>query len=1016
MLNDEMKINEYKNIYKENESIGGQIICDYLLIKKRKLDIGFSNEDIIKEYTELLKQRLKNTDLYLLMMVNTEIEKCTIDSKEEIYKYLDDEIYSHWENCGKYYPKEAIGLHIDLLTALMNMNEKEMVISYLHRLEDTYMLSFEEDSYYFSIAWCHIISEVFMEIMPDVAVDLYGKYKNVFEKHLKNEDVLYVLILKIAAYRCNKQQNEKYLKDAVEYCKRLLAGVSDDIKADKFNMVLEMSGLYHRNIGDYDTSISEYKEVLYNTNYINNKMYIICQILSVLYMKKDYSEMEKFLKESKKIVSDTAIEIELILEYYNTYGMCCFSLNRLDEAFENIEYAKKVADEIYGENSDLSIKCQLNILYIQYSMGDYDSVYADMHELMEIIIKKPSEYKATLPMLLNNINAMFPRIKNDTQVSIVLRNALENVKFKYDIASNIIIYANIYKLSCLTNNTNTVEFDQLEKKLTQYYTANPYSEGYVLYLYGKLVENSNNYSTDIAEQIKILDGIEKYYCKSNCSVIKMDYYHYYLVKLEKMLLAEKWSDAKKYLDKMWENIIFPILEYVADKKQENIKGNIMLLRRYVSLYISAVQHFKQLKITDREIYEYVMNYKYYEDLIYYNKYNTKTEVKNRTYKRIQNVNINKNWLVLDSIDYNYIDLRNITDTISKCFTLGVYDDIHRLYFAIDYSKGMFSCIKASIIGDVEYSYMDMLLDQYNKSDSISELEKKTSRILADYIYRKDKIFVCRDMIAEALPLSVLRLEDNIYWGEKYHIVYCNIIQNVKEDMEVEDISDSIFMGMSLFDGEDVMGGIKDTLCDIPYVENEISELSEITGGRAYIGADMYDKLSQRRNESIIHIATHTVSDENTNNRKLVVGRNSTGEYKYFTYKQISECDWRKTKLVVLSSCETNEYDIGDYRINSLSQAARIAGASYIIATTLEVEDGVNLFFMMSFYKNLKKYKKIEYAFYKTQEDMRTLTKKKILDDKEYKAAGMEWYLQNYDDYSIPFELERDWGNYILSVS
>lgn len=105
MLNDEMKINEYKNIYKENGSIGGQIICDYLLIKKRKLDIGFSNEDIIKEYTELLKQRLKNTDLYLLMMVNTEIEKCTIDSKEEIYKYLDDEIYSHWENCGKYYPK-----------------------------------------------------------------------------------------------------------------------------------------------------------------------------------------------------------------------------------------------------------------------------------------------------------------------------------------------------------------------------------------------------------------------------------------------------------------------------------------------------------------------------------------------------------------------------------------------------------------------------------------------------------------------------------------------------------------------------------------------------------------------------------------------------------------------------------------------------------------------------------------------------------------------------------------------
>ena len=33
MLADEIKIKEYKNIYKENNFIGGQIICDIYLLR-----------------------------------------------------------------------------------------------------------------------------------------------------------------------------------------------------------------------------------------------------------------------------------------------------------------------------------------------------------------------------------------------------------------------------------------------------------------------------------------------------------------------------------------------------------------------------------------------------------------------------------------------------------------------------------------------------------------------------------------------------------------------------------------------------------------------------------------------------------------------------------------------------------------------------------------------------------------------------------------------------------------------
>ena len=83
---------------------------------------------------------------------------------------------------------------------------------------------------------------------------------------------------------------------------------------------------------------------------------------------------------------------------------------------------------------------------------------------------------------------------------------------------------------------------------------------------------------------------------------------------------------------------------------------------------------------------------------------------------------------------------------------------------------------------------------------------------------------------------------------------------------------------------------------------------------------------------------------------------------------------------------------------------------------MEVDDGANLFFMLCFYKNLKKLKKIVLSFYKAQNDMRTLTKRQILEDEEYREAGMEWYLQDYEDYMIPFESEGDWGCYILNAN
>ena len=151
-----------------------------------------------------------------------------------------------------------------------------------------------------------------------------------------------------------------------------------------------MSASYHRNIGCYDDAIEEYKEALKNTDNIDNKLYVICQISSILYLEKDYYNMRKILNEGKKIVDNTDENGDIISEFYNMYGLCYLKMGRIEEALKNLEYAKNIAEEVYGEESDLCFKCRLNILYV-YFMAivcyDYSYRYTVYLKLLSEVLK-----------------------------------------------------------------------------------------------------------------------------------------------------------------------------------------------------------------------------------------------------------------------------------------------------------------------------------------------------------------------------------------------------------------------------------------------------------------------------------------------------------------------------------------------------------------------------------------------------------------------------------------------------
>ncbi|MCD6068860.1 MAG: tetratricopeptide repeat protein [Bacteroidetes bacterium] len=96
-----------------------------------------------------------------------------------------------------------------------------------------------------------------------------------------------------------------------------------------------------------------------------------------------------------------------------------------------------------------------------------------------------------------------------------------------------------------------------------------------------------------------------------------------------------------------------------------------------------------------------------------------------------------------------------------------------------------------------------------------------------------------------------------------------------------------------------------------------------------------------------------------------------GEDGILTAQEVANLDMRKTKLVVLSACETGLGDIkGSEGVYGLQRAFKMAGVKNIIMSLWQVPDKETSEFMIGFYQNLTAVKDIKKAFNTTQKEMR----------------------------------------------
>ena len=286
------------------------------------------------------------------------------------------------------------------------------------------------------------------------------------------------------------------------------------------------------------------------------------------------------------------------------------------------------------------------------------------------------------------------------------------------------------------------------------------------------------------------------------------------------------------------------------------------------------------------------------------------------------------------------------------------------------------------------------------------------------------VYCSPDGLLHKLSFASVKNQDNKYISDIYNLnfVSSTILATSSRQGELfaNGKSASIFGGAIFSEGEDPAGGWK-------YLEgtlNEVKEIQRILAGsktevRMFTGKDASEenvKLMDGKNaSSIIHIATHgyfypsssestVVKEEespliadlafrgastavmtfmNSPNplmrsglalagaNNMWTGVKNKGDDGVLTAYEVSNLNLQKTKLVVLSACETGLGDIkGSEGVYGLQRAFKMAGVKYIIMSLWQVPDKETAEFMELFYTNLLKLNNVRMSFNATQKVMR----------------------------------------------
>lgn len=1015
------KIVEKKSQLLMEDHLSEAAFCDFLLMQDMGLDVVYhAGHELVHEYWGLMKKVLDTDNDRLVLMVSTELEKYLMTGTEKLYRYLNDEIYEHLRKSGEEYPIDAVFFHIDAIYTLFYLDDPRTASCYIRNLYFTHEVVFGERSIQLCRNWAFIMNTVMRTFYPKEVYKEFDRCMPLFSKVLREEDILYYLCINLAVDQVDQNKDTRYLQQAIALCETWCQDIPAERKESKMIVIRGMAALTLHNMGEIDLAIEMYRNEIYATEYIPYKLYLLCQLATMLLEKQDFDMLSKLIEEGKELIACLSELNEHAAGFYNACGLFFFMRGQYGAASDYIDRAITIGGQAMGEDADEVIKFKYIKCCIIYEMGRIEEAQEQIDNLWEVVFEDLEKYPKSWPLVLNRIIMVKPGTACSSRNIKRLKDMLERNRYSYDLFSVLTFKCNLYYLMMASNDISDPDYEKsLRGELAAMYRKYPQAEGYVQYLkaeYYRIMKESGSASESTVPG-GIIDQIEVCLEKQCCTVNSMNYFHYYYVKLRNLLFKKKYHTAAKLLLSMQKEVIMPLLALLCSDAEKNSSGIFMILHSYSSLFVSAVRQYPELGISGKELYLFVLNIKYSEDLFYCNRQAFHAMVKQGNRLSESRIPMKTEDLIIECYDYTRFDMKDM----GNLFRVSVSNEnevINRIYFAIQISGGIFSKYLIEVIDDVPYLKLyDMAFTLCTSCDgeAVAKIEKILTDKLLAFLSNKKRIFFCCDG-AILIPLSFIRIGAEQFLSDYFQIIYCNTAKDIKEDIDLPDLSKSIFWGMSEFDGDGESRELGAVLRDLPCSELEVTVLEALTEGTAYMDKRKPKEWFSGLGVSLLHFSTHAVEDAETGAPMLVFEKDETGSYHYLRDEDISHMDWQEVKLVIFSGCQTSEERWGKSGKRSLRLAAKKAGAAFSISSCNAVDEAASFFFMLCFYKNLMQYQKICKAFYETQKMVHTITKREILADQHYGDFGMDRYLEDFDDDFCPFAWNGDWASYMLQMN
>lgn len=290
----------------------------------------------------------------------------------------------------------------------------------------------------------------------------------------------------------------------------------------------------------------------------------------------------------------------------------------------------------------------------------------------------------------------------------------------------------------------------------------------------------------------------------------------------------------------------------------------------------------------------------------------------------------------------------------------------------------------------------------NKENKKDDLYKLIWKPIESILKGNEKVYISPSGLLNNISFSALS-NKNKYLCDEYSLVRLTSTTKIihHRTFKLDEIQNATMFG-GIDYGQDsnqwpYLIGTKEELIE---TENILANHNVKT--KTFSGNDATESAFKNftSNSQIIHVATHGFFESNTSEDILKVekgkvdfarggntslmskeessllktglvfaGANNKENTGLLTALEVSEMDLNKTKLVVLSACETALGDIkGNEGVYGLQRSFAVAGADYILMSLWKVSDVETKNFMTTFYKNLFLEKDIRKAFIKTQQE------------------------------------------------